>query len=130
MNNPSIVFTAPNVAEVVDRPVPEVRPGEGPVRSPGEEPPNGARARGAQQFLLAVRQRRADLRRQRRAAVLKIAQRLPPLDPAQPDLHRSPLFPSCCCLSVTQIPGLDQTPQGASVTITKSACSSIPKAAK
>ena len=33
MNNPSIVFTAPNVAEVVDRPVPEVRPGEVLVRS-------------------------------------------------------------------------------------------------
>ena len=33
MNNPSIVFTAPNVAEVVDRPVPEVRPGEVIVRS-------------------------------------------------------------------------------------------------
>ena len=33
MNNPSIVFTAPNVAEVLEKPVPEPRPGEVLVRS-------------------------------------------------------------------------------------------------
>jgi len=33
MNNPSIVFTAPNVAEVLDRPLPEPGPGQALVRS-------------------------------------------------------------------------------------------------